>query len=195
MEWERMRHEWQSRSAETRETGLALPADAARLWRKIRLRDWMETLVAIPMMLILGIVAWPLWIAGFALSALSAALLAAAGPLVALRLGRARRLFPAQESDLPLLAFLRRARGALVHQRRMLASVLWWYIGPLLLGAFGLFFGIRGLHWHSLAYLVVVLLVGFGVERLNRFAVRNQIEPAITALDEQIRRLEEDDAD
>jgi len=60
-------------------------------------------------------------------------------------------------------------------------------------GVLGLFIGIRGLHWHSLAYVILVLLIDFGIDRANQEAVRDGIDPAIRTLDEHIRQLEEND--
>jgi hypothetical protein len=112
---------------------------------------------------------------------------------IPLRLARAQSLFPARDSDLPLKAFLRAERVAFERQRLLLSTVRWWYIAPITVGVLGLFIGIRGFHWHSLAYAVLVFLIDFGIERANQTALRENIDPAIRTLDEQIRQLEEND--
>lgn len=192
MDWDDIRSEWQSRPGSDRGGDLPLPREARRIWRSIRLRDFMETAVALVLALFFGANAWLLWIGGLAVSAAFSLWLVIACLGIAIRLRNARRLFPDRESDLPLLAFLHGERRALDRQRHLLNTVLWWYVGPIVIGVLGFFIGIRGLHWHSLAYAVIVLLVGFVIERANRSAVRHRIEPAMHALDEQIRQLEED---
>lgn len=41
------------------------------------------------------------------------------------------------------------------------------------------------------AYAAVVLLIGVAIERANQAAVRHSIDPAIRAVDGQVRQLEE----
>jgi len=190
MEWDRMRNAWQARADRPGEGRLPLPSDARWLRRTIRRRDLLETVVAVAMALIFTAMVWPLWSAGLVASALFSAWLAASCILIVLRLRRARALFPARDGDLSLSEFLARERRALEHQRRLLASVRWWYVGPIVFGVVGFFMGFRGLHWHSAAYAAIVLTVGFLIERANRMAVRESIEPAIAALEEQIRQLD-----
>ncbi|NBB92773.1 MAG: hypothetical protein GVY32_06365 [Gammaproteobacteria bacterium] len=192
MDWDNMRAEWQSRPEPGRGGDLPLPREARQLWRTIRRRDFVETLVALGLALFFSVSAWLLWMGELGISALFSVWLVVACVVIAIRLRNARRLFPERASDLPLLVFLREERRALDRQRRLLGTVLWWYVGPIVIGVLGFFVGIRGLHWHSLVYTAVVLLAGFAVERANRLAVSNRIEPALGALDEQIRQLEED---
>lgn len=193
MDWDRMRNEWQSQTGPTGADDASLPREADRLWRRVRLRDQAETLVALSMVPIFGAMAWGLWLGGLMLPAAFAVWLAAICVMIPLRLRSARKRFPARESNLPLRTFLQRERRALIKQHRLLSSVLWWYTGPIMVGALGLFISIRGLHWHSLAYTVAVLAIGFAIERANKAAVRGQIEPAIRFLDEQIQQLEKND--
>jgi membrane protein YdbS with pleckstrin-like domain len=192
MDWDNMRAEWQSRP-DPKRGGLPLPDEARRLWRTIRLRDFIETAVALVLAIFFAVNVVLLWMGGLKLAAVFSAWLVVACIVIAIRLRNARRLFPDRESDLPLRAFLERERLALARQRRLLSTVLRWYVGPIMIGVLGFFVSIRGWHWHSLAYAAVVVLIGFTVERANRHAVSKQIEPAIGALDEQIRQLEEDD--
>lgn len=194
MDWEDIRHAWQSRPAPGRGE-FSLPDEAGRLRRTIRRRDLMETVVALFLALFFGANVWFLWIGGFETAAAFSLWLSIACITIPIRLRNGRKRFPARESDLPLRAFLQQERAALAHQRHLLGTVLWWYLGPIMIGVLGFFIGIRGLHWHSLAYAAFVLLIGFGIERANRLAVRTRIEPAIRAIDEQIRQLEEDNDD
>ncbi len=193
MDWDCMREQWQSRSTQARNSELPLPRENEKLWRRIRQRDAVESLIALVLVLLFGAVAGLLWHGGLIVSAGFAVWLAVACLVIPVRLRRARKLFPARESDRSLLDFLHQERRALRRQRHLLSTVLWWYVGPIAVGALGFFIGIRGLHWQSLAYAAVVLLIGFAIERANQAAVRHSIDPAIRAVDEQIRQLEESD--
>lgn len=192
MDWDCIRDQWQSRSTQARDAELPLPRGAEKLWHRIRRRDWVETVIALLLVLLFVAAAGLLWHGGLLVSAGFAVWLAVACLIIPLRLRRARKLFPARESDRSLLDFLHQERRALRRQRDLLSTVLWWYVGPIAVGALGFFIGIRGLHWHSLAYAAVVLFIGFAIERANQAAVRRSIDPAIRSVDKQIQQLEQE---
>lgn len=194
MDWDRIRSDWQSRPAENVDRALPPTARFGRLWRRIRWRDWVETTVAVLMALCFGTTACLLFLAGMPVSAAFAIWLTLVCIYIPLKLSRARRLIPQADPEQQVIEFLRAERRALRGQRAMLASVWRWYWGPIAVGVIGFYVSIRGWHWHSAAYAAVVLVVSLIIEYGNRAAVRKHIEPALQELNEQIRRMEEDDA-
>lgn len=193
MDWDRIRSDWQSRPAEGVERSLRQPVGFALLWRRIRWRDWIETVAAVLMALFFGVAACLLWFAAMKVPAGFALWLTLVCVYIPLKLARMRRLIPAADPEQPVIEFLRAERRALLGQRAMLASVWRWYWGPIAIGVIGFFVSIRGWHWHSAAYVVVVVLVCLIIELANRAAIGKHIQPALDELEQQLRTMEEDD--
>lgn len=192
MDWDQMRDQWQSRPGPKSGPEMERPGELGRLWVRIKQRDLLETVMGALLAIFFSAAAVALWMGEMPVPALFALWLVVTCVFIPLRLGRARARFPARGSNLALRDFLVKERQALLHQRHLLSTVRWWYVAPIAFGALGLFAGIRGLHWHSLAYAAVVLLIAFVIERLNQMAVRESIDPAIRTLEQQIQQLEDD---
>ena len=96
------------------------------------------------------------------------------------------------ESSAPVVDVLGQALAEVEHQIWLLRHVLWWYIGPLM-GAlslpqiYRLLNGI-GTERGNLVMLVFYFLLGYGVWRLNQYAVKKDLEPRR----EELRKLLED---
>ncbi|WP_376690167.1 hypothetical protein [Wenzhouxiangella sp. EGI_FJ10409] len=194
MDWDRIRSDWQSRPAEAADRTLLPPARFSRLWRRVRRRDWVETAVAVLLALFFGATAGVLLLAAMPVPAGFAVWLTLVCIYIPLKLARVRRLIPEADPEQPVIEFLRVERRALLAQRAMLASVWRWYWGPIAVGVIGFYVSIRGWHWQSAAYVAVVVLVSLIIEYANRAAVRTHIQPALDELEQQIARMEEDDA-
>ena len=194
MDWDRIRSDWQSRPAEGIGRALPQPTRFSQLWRRIRWRDWVETTVAVVLALFFGATAGLMFFAAMPVPAGFAIWLTLVCIYIPLKLMRVRRLIPEADPEQPVIEFLRAERRALRGQCAMLSSVWRWYWGPIAIGVIGFFFSMAGWHWHSAAYVAVVLLVSVIIEYANRAAVRKHLEPALHELDEQLRKMEEDDA-
>lgn len=195
MDWDRVRTHWQSRPVTGTDRLTHESGRLGRLWQRVQWRDGLETGIAVLMSLFFAAVAWWLLTEAMFIPAGFALWLVLVCVYIPLRLSWTRRLIPEADPDQPVIDFLRAERRALLGQRDILASVARWYWGPVAVGAIGFYVSIRGWHWSSAAYVAVVLAVSVIIEYANRTAVRRNIEPALEEIDEQIRKMEEDDAD
>jgi hypothetical protein len=122
----------------------------------------------------------------------SGAALVALGCLyVIFQLHRARSGPRKSEWDDSVRDFCEKELERLESQVRLLRSVAWWYICPLVLGANLVVFGVAGAGTFSLIYLVSTLLFSWGVYAFNQRAVAKYFSPAITELNELRRELGE----
>ena len=189
MDWNRMRHNWQSLD---RPDGPSLEQlrPTAPTWRRVLRRDVLETVTAAVLLVFFSFQAWRLaaaeaWAAtGFAIYLVALCI------FVPVRLWRARRRIPEPDPGRSVLEFLREERSALAIQAGMLRSVARWYWGPAAFGVLGLFISINGLAWSSLAYVGLVAIVYAWIERANRRAARACFEPALSELDQQIKQMQ-----
>lgn len=191
MEWEEVRDRWQQTPSAADMPPLPQADDTRRLWAVVRRRDWLETLVAIALIPMFGFAAFRMMTAGEYLAAFFAAFITGAVIYVPLRLWHARRKIPRPDPQQPVREFLLRERDALIHQASMLRSVSRWYSGPLGLGAVGFYTSISGFGWDAAGYALVVLLMCIGIEFMNRRAASRKFSPAIAAVNEQIKALED----
>lgn len=73
-------------------------------------------------------------------------------------------------------------------QKRMIEQVAWWYIVPISLGliVFALSFGII----FKITYIILVVLLGAGIWKLNQRAVAQKFNPLIEELQDAISVIE-----
>ena len=122
------------------------------------------------------------------------ALLVLAGCVVTLlRLRRARSSQPAASAALPLAVVLRAERERVEAQIRLLRSVLWWYIAPLMAGVVLVMAGMAGLSWITLAYTAAVIVFSTFIYRLNRDALRGVFVPRRDELARLLHAIEDDE--
>lgn len=193
MDWDHIRTGWQSNTMAA-DGLIRAPSRLGCLWHNVQWRDGLETGVAVLMVLVFGAKSVFLFGQGLFVPAGFALWLTLVCIYIPLKLSRARRLIPRPDPERPVLEFLCAERKALRGQRDLLGSVWRWYWGPIAVGVTGFFVGIRGWHWNSLVYVIVVLLVSLAIEYANRRALRRNIEPALRELDDLIQTMEEDDA-
>ncbi|MCA8990681.1 MAG: hypothetical protein KDA88_01815 [Planctomycetaceae bacterium] len=105
---------------------------------------------------------------------------------------RARAVAPRAAVDAPLIDFCRREVDRIQQQIALLKSVLWWYIGPIILGANLVFTGATGVGWFSAVYLLITLLFGAWVYWLNVRAVTKSLVPPRDELLGLLTELEND---
>ena len=76
--------------------------------------------------------------------------------------------------SLPIMQYLARYKQYLEKERSLLSNVLYWYIGPSIMGISLIFIG-----FHRYVPQIVSLLLGVLVNYINRRAVRNYLNPLI----------------
>ena len=190
MEWSDLKSQWQ-----TQQDSAPLPDRPPRLvglWRTVNRRDRLETIAGVVTALVFLASAVFFAIAGLWVTTLSSLFLVGCIVLILLRLHQARRQIPTPDAEAPVLTFLKAEQDALQAQASLLSSTFVWYWGPLGFGVIVFFTSIRGFDLVSLAYAVLVAAFGLGVDALNRAAVKQQIQPALGWINEQISQLEEE---
>jgi hypothetical protein len=170
----------------------ALPEEIVERSRKleavVRRRDRLETAVALA---IAPFFAAVVVLGTSAAGRLGALILALSCLFIPLRLAHARRLFRPAPRDLSLRAFLAAERERLLAQRRLLRSILWWYLLPLGIGVV-LLFGSRSSALATGIYGVVVVALYAGIYRLNQRAVATELDPRLAEMDEMLRAVAEE---
>jgi hypothetical protein len=161
-----------------------------RLDRQIRFRDWRELIAGV---IVAALIA-PAAARGPVLSRIGAIVVLAGVALVMFRLWRAWRPGSASGTDpsLPVSDALRAELRRLDAQIALLESVGWWYVTPLLGGSVLLVAGVHAARapWFTLAYTIFAALLGWGIIRLNAYAVRHALRPKRDELSALLAQLE-----
>lgn len=168
---------------------IALVRDQSRaLDRTVRRRDLREIVACVVVAAFFApVLLHPVW-----LSRAGAAVVIGACVLIAVKLRRARRAHPEPPADASIVALLTAERARVEAQARLLGSVLWWYILPLVLGIALAFAGMRGWGWLTLGYTAAVVTLSWGIHYLNRRAVQDHFEPRREELDRLLRQIREE---
>jgi hypothetical protein len=163
-------------------------SEARQLDRQIRHRDWRELGIGVVGALLIA----PAALHAPPLARLGAVIILGGLVLIAVQLTRARRVAGAGAADpsLPVAAALRAERQRIDAQIALLDSVLWWYVGPIAVGAVMMVAGSRGASWFTLGYAVVVALLAWGIVALNARAVRRTLRPKRQELTGLLAQLE-----
>lgn len=189
MDFDQLSEAWRRQalsSAESPAEALALVQRRARELRQVvRMRDRIETGVALVMLPLFGGLAV---VARHDLSRAGAVIIAVACALIPLRLRVARK--DAVDPGQPLVSQLRLELLQVEAQDRLLSTVFWWYLAPLGIGVI-LFVGGAVSPFLAVLYgLVVVTFYGW-LLHLNRRAVRTELHPRATELRTWISNLEQ----
>ena len=167
--------------------------------RKIFWRDALETAAAILVAVVFGSAARY----GGVLMQVGAAVVIAAAAVIVIILHTVRRRGVPQV-DANVKQRLQGELNAVERQIKLLRNVLYWYVGPLFVG--GLMFGIgltrsvqapAGvdpallLALGAISQVVILVVVGAAICRLNRVAVRKQLEPLRRELVHSLESLSE----
>jgi RNA polymerase sigma-70 factor (ECF subfamily) len=157
--------------------------------RKIRRRDLLETLAAVVVATAFGYEAVTVetWVAR-----LGALIVVGSSAFIVWWLRRARKTGRVRSADLPVAERLRAERERIESQIRLLESVLWWYAGPLAVGAALFVLGLQAGAVATAATLTVIVAVSSFVWWLNRRAVRRDLRPRRRELNRLIDTLEEE---
>jgi hypothetical protein len=182
MDFEAMSDAWRREGAgpasDPRQELETVRARAAGLRRAVRRRDWTETgvaLVLLPIFVLLAVkTAQPL-------SAIGAAIVAAACVLIPVRLKLAR---PATiDRSGPVTQVLRAELAAIDAQERLLRGVAWWYFSPIGAGVILFMFGAPVPLAFKILYGGVVVALFLWLIELNRRAVRRVLRPMARQLE------------
>ena len=188
MEWSALRDQWQqSRSGEAPD----LRRDTEGLWRRVRRRDGLETLVAVLVIPVFGFAAWRALAGGLWLEAGFALMLVAVMAYIPLHLWRARRSIPAADPGRPVREYLEQSREAAAAQASMMRNVAWWYSGPIAVGVIGFVGASSGFDTHWRIYAAVVVAVTLGINWMNARAADRVFDAAAQDIEQQLRDLEE----
>ena len=116
--------------------------------------------------------------------------------LIVVTLRRARLTGLARRTDAAVRDFCVAEAANVDAQIRLLRSVGWWYLGPVISGVNLFFFGMRGPTLDTLGYFAGTLLLAVFIYRLNVRAVTRRLEPMrsqLLAILEQMPKTEEAD--
>ena len=161
--------------------------------RAIRLRDAIETGCAVGGIILFGYLFVTLH---GVLVKLGAAVIIAGLALIVVTLRRARLTGLARRTDAAVRDFCVAGAANVDAQIRLLRSVGWWYLGPVISGVNLFFFGMRGPTLDTLGYFAGTLLLAVFIYRLNVRAVTRRLEPMrsqLLAILEQMPKTEEAD--
>ena len=194
MEFEDFKRAWQARPEGAPARDECVADDVRRrlgaLHAQLRRRDLIETAVAIVAAVVFARMLWTLH--GIQAKSGSALLVAGALSTVA-RVYAAKRRQPPPR-DVPLAEFCRLELAAVNAQITLLRSVLWWYIGPVILGTNLVVVGLTGSASIRFGYAAVTLALGAWIYGLNERAVRDGLLPLRRRLERSVHELREDPA-
>jgi hypothetical protein len=156
-----------------------------RLEGIVRRRDRLETAVALA---IAPFFAAVVVLALHPLTRIGAAILTVSCLAIPLRLASSRRAFGPGRADRTTAEFLRDERERVLAQKRLLRTVLWWYLLPLGIGVVLLFGGMRPLADATLYAVAVVILYG-AIYVLNQRAVATELDPRLAELETLLAAL------
>lgn len=156
-----------------------------RIWR----RDLWESIAAVAVILFFG---WLLqdpswWVRAGALTVM------AGSGYVFWRLRRARTRYDAPSPDRPVAEVIRIQRAKVEEQIHLLDTILWWYLGPIVVGTLLIIYGSHGWAWLTLIQTAVVLLITAGIYALNQRGRRCTFEPRREELTRLLKQVEEQD--
>lgn len=157
--------------------------------RKIWRRDLLESIAAVAVFLFFG---WLAWHDPSRLVTAGALIIMGGSALIYWHLRRARTRFADAPADQPVKQMLMQERAKVDAQIRLLESVLWWYIAPLLIGLLLVTVGDNGWSTFTFVYGTIVVLGGAGIYVLNQRAVRRSLRPRREELTRLLDQVEDD---
>jgi len=157
--------------------------------RKILRRDLTESILALAGVVFFG---WLAVRSPTVVGKIGCLIAVAWAVLVIAKLWHARHGGRRPAGSLPLDGYLSEERQYLIRQIRLLRSVAWWYISPLLLGV-NLEVWANSPSWvFSACYLVATVILGVFIWWLNQRAIRSVLQPMLDEIDRVARQLTAD---
>ena len=169
---------------------IELQSSLDRFHRTIRNRDLTETIAAIT---VIPIFAYYAYIIPHTLTKIASVLIGVWAVYVVIRLRKARRNKPGAFTE-SYQEYLYKTREYLIVQKKLLDTVLYWYLLPgfvlILLFLMG-FIGIPEKHTYIIRTGTFAFVLGIFVYFLNRRAVKKHIAPRLEKVDELIKVMRE----
>lgn len=166
-----------------------LQSSLDRFHKAIRNRDLTETIAAI---IVIPIFAYYAYIIPHALTKIASVLIVLWAVYVVMKLKQARKSKPGAFTE-TYQEYLYKTREYLIVQKKLLDTVLYWYILPgfafILLFLMG-FIGIPEKHNYIIKTGTLSTVLGVFVYFLNRRAVKKRITPRLEKVDELIKVME-----
>ncbi|GBD91483.1 hypothetical protein BMS3Abin04_02215 [bacterium BMS3Abin04] len=161
-----------------------------RLHKSIKYRDLIEIITAIVMILIFGYITYTV---PFVLSKIAAIFIILWLIYVIFRLRSSKKLKPSAVTE-SYLDYLYKTKEYLRIQKKLLDSVLYWYILPPFIGIIVFLSGIWIIpETHNTIIMTAVGTVGYGIFAylLNKRKVKKEIIPRLRKTDELIKVMKE----
>ena len=152
----------------------AARARLQKIRRTLLWRDTVETVAALLGILVFGRL---LWVVRSGTARTGIALVIAGLILIITMLALARRGNRRRKPQVNVREFFLSESGRIDAQIRLLKSVPWWYLGPVLVGTNVLVVGVSGPGAPSLIFLAATVVLGALIYRLNLQAVRERLLP------------------
>ena len=168
-------------------------AQSAAFDRRVRQRDWTESVTAVAVSVFFG---WLAWHDPSTLVTAGALLVVAGSALIFVRLRYARTRFADPPANEPVRQRLERERAKVDAQIRLLSSVLWWYIAPLLAGLLLMTVGDNGWSAFTFVYGTGAIAGAAAIYVMNQRAVARDLRPRRAKLSRLLDQLDQiDDED
>lgn len=164
-----------------------LQTSVTTLQKTIKYRDLREISVAAIMIPVFGFTAF---MVPFLLSKIGAGIIVAWCLYLIIRLRKAAKKNTI-DSTTSFLDHLKNASSFIVTQRRLLDSVLYWYILPCLSGVMLFFLGFDMPLTQLLLLAAFVLVIGVVVYLLNKHAIKKTLDPLLEQVNNIIKDLNE----
>ena len=162
-----------------------------RFHQSIKYRDLREIIVAIALIPIFGFIAYDV---PFTLSKIGAILIVFWLIFVIIRLRSVKKIKPSAVTE-TYLDYLYKTRAYLNAQKRLLDSVLYWYILPSLSGLTLFLLGFMEVSERFITTMIIAVasavVVGIAIYFLNKKAVKKEIIPRLEEADKLIKIMEE----
>lgn len=144
-----------------------------RFDRRLRRRDWLETVAAglVSALLFAGMPSHG-WLARAGMGIVILACI-----FIVWRLHATRNRHAGTSMDRPVSDVLRGELAKLDDQLRLVEGVLWWYLAPLGVGLVLAVAGVRGWSWFTIWFALGYMGLGAGIHYLNRSAARRELRP------------------
>lgn len=156
---------------------------------KIKKRDWLEIAVALVTALICAVLLFYVQSIWYQLGCLSL-IFASAVIIYKLQSAKSNAADQYLGADRSFGEHLKEELQKMKTQRKLLKSVLWWYLLPIFLGIVFFVIGFEQRLLYKIVYLVAIVMVYGYIWKLNQDAVAEKINPIIDDIQEAIDFIE-----
>jgi large-conductance mechanosensitive channel len=185
---------WQSSSNQERikfeksRLMLNLQTSLDEIHKKIQYRDLREY---IAIGIVIPVFAYYAYSVPNLLSKVASFLIIGYALFVALKLRNAKKYKPSAFTE-TYLEYLHKSKEYLLHQKQLLDSVIYWYILPgiILTMLFALGLGVTDRLKPILKVAIANVVIAISIYYLNKQAVRKELVPRLSKIDELIRLME-----